>query len=134
MNLLSTKDLAEKRINICLKCEHFNHSARTCGTPIVGNKVGNKRTCGCFMDAKTKLAFSSCPLGFWEEYQVSELDYKEMKQLLDDVNGSINAEQKSLMYSMLEKYAGGTKKATNCVPCLKGSLDEIKRIVEEYEK
>ena len=59
MILQASKELEAERIAICEQCPHFRKRSRTCGTPIVGNKVGNKRTCGCFMDIKTKLSFSN---------------------------------------------------------------------------
>tara|TARA_R110000787_G_scaffold16595_1_gene50033 strand:- start:2640 stop:3044 length:405 start_codon:yes stop_codon:yes gene_type:complete len=134
MKLKSNLKVVQQRIAICESCNHFRKRSRTCGTPIVGNKVGNKRTCGCFMDVKTKLSFSTCPLDKWGDLQVSKNDYLEMKRLLLEVKNTINPEQKTTMYELLNKYTGGSEKSNNCVPCLKGSLKEIEHIVSEYEK
>ena len=132
--LKADKELARKRIAICVECEHFKPKTRTCGTPVIGDKVGDTRTCGCFMDAKTKLSFSRCPLDKWEFLQVTENDYLAIKNLLDEVDNTINPNQKKLLFDMQRKYIGGNRRTTNCVPCLKSALDEMKQIVEEYEK
>ena len=99
-----------------------------------GDQVGDTRTCGCFMDAKTKLSFSRCPLNKWEFLQVTENDYLAIKKLLDEVDNTINPEQKELLFEMKRKYFGGKTKTSNCVPCLKSALRDMKQIVEEYEK
>ena len=128
------KELAKKRIEICEECEHFKPRTRTCGTAILGDKIGDKKTCGCFMDAKTKLSFSRCPFDKWEFLQVTENDYLAIKKLLDVVDNTINPNQKKMLFEMQRKYIGGNTKTSNCVPCLKSALKEMKQIVEEYEK
>lgn len=128
------RELAKKRITICESCKHFRKKSRTCGTPIVGTKVGKKRTCGCFMDAKTKLSFSKCPFNKWGILQVTENDYLEIKKLIHDVTNTINPNQKSLLYDMQRKYIGGKTKTSNCVPCLNTALKEMKDLIEEFEK
>ena len=128
------KELASKRIAICESCRHFRKKSRTCGTPVVCTKVGKKRTCGCFMDAKTKLSFSKCPFNKWEFLQVTENDYLAIKNLLEEVKQTINPNQKEVLYNMQRKYIGGNTKTSNCVPCLKSALNEMKEIVEQYEK
>tara|TARA_R110001599_G_scaffold153474_1_gene338720 strand:- start:31 stop:438 length:408 start_codon:yes stop_codon:yes gene_type:complete len=128
------KELARKRIAICVECVHFKPKTRTCGTPVIGDKVGDTRTCGCFMDAKTKISFSRCPLDKWEFLQVTENDYIAIKKLLDEVKNSINPKQKEVLFSLHAKYFGGKMKMSNCAPCIKRTLDEMKQIVQEYEK
>lgn len=128
------KELAQKRIAICEKCQYFKPRTRTCGTAIIGDKVGDKKTCGCFMDAKTKLSFSRCPFDKWEFLQVTENDYLAIKKLLDEIGNTINPKQKEVLFEMQRKYIGGNTKSSNCVPCLKSALEEMKQIVEEYEK
>ncbi|QDP56706.1 MAG: hypothetical protein Unbinned3205contig1001_41 [Prokaryotic dsDNA virus sp.] len=134
MQLKSNPEVQSKRIAICEACKHFRKKTRTCGTPVIGNKIGSKRLCGCFMDLKTKLSFSTCPLSKWGDYQITDEDYKSMKRLIADVTHTITAGQKNTMYALLNKYTGTNRLSNNCVPCLKGSLDEIKDIIEEYEK
>lgn len=128
------KELAKKRIAICEECEHFKPKSRTCGTPILGDTIGDKKTCGCFMDAKTKLSFSRCPFDKWEFLQVTENDYLAIKKLIDEVDNSINPVQKKVLFDMQRKYIGGNNTSSNCVPCLNGALKEMKQIIEEYEK
>lgn len=128
------KELAKKRIAICEECKYFVKKTRTCGTPIIGDKIGDKKTCGCFMDAKTKLSFSKCPFDKWESLQVTENDYLAIKNLLHEVKNTINPKQKELLFDMQRKYIGGNTKTSNCVPCLKSALKELEQIVEEYEK
>tara|TARA_R100000081_G_C4820055_1_gene178926 strand:+ start:240 stop:647 length:408 start_codon:yes stop_codon:yes gene_type:complete len=128
------KKLAEKRIAICEECEYFKPKTRTCGTAIIGDKIGDKKTCGCFMDAKTKLSFSRCPFDKWEFLQVTENDYLAIKKLLDEIDNTINPKQKEVLFEMQRKYIGGNTKTSNCVPCIKSALKEMKQIVEEYEK
>jgi len=55
--------VAAERMEICRACPRFF-------------PTGNCLECGCFMIAKTKLPNASCPLGKWDEVQVS---YKEIQ-------------------------------------------------------
>lgn len=50
--ILAETEIAEERINTCNTCEHLS-SLRAC------------KKCGCFVDAKTKLKFTSCPIDKW---------------------------------------------------------------------
>lgn len=45
-------ELAMERINICNSCDYLT-TLRRC------------KNCGCFMDAKTKLAGAECPIKRW---------------------------------------------------------------------
>lgn len=47
-----TKDMATKRLSICLECPQLTKTKRC-------------SECGCFMVAKTKLTNATCPLGKW---------------------------------------------------------------------
>lgn len=51
------EDVAQKRLNICLSCDRFMKTTRTC------------KECGCLMDAKTKIGYAFCPLGKWGEHK-----------------------------------------------------------------
>lgn len=46
-----SEELAMERLDICSKCPHYN--GRRCDI------------CGCFMQTKSKLPSSHCPLGKW---------------------------------------------------------------------
>lgn len=50
--ILADQETAVKRITICNTCDQLT-SLRNC------------RKCGCFVDAKTKLLDTSCPLNKW---------------------------------------------------------------------
>ncbi len=128
------KELAKKRIAICEACEYFKPKSRTCGTPVIGDTIGDKKTCGCFMDVKTKISFARCPFDRWEFLQVTENDYLAIKKLVDEVQNTINPKQKEILFDMQRKYFGGNTKTSSCVPCLKSALKEMKQIIEEYEK
>lgn len=50
-----TDDETQKiRIELCNSCEHLVKPTRTC------------TKCGCFVDAKTRLKHSSCPIEKWK--------------------------------------------------------------------
>jgi len=127
---------ASERIAICEACKHFRKKTRTCGTPVVGNKVGNKRLCGCFMDIKSTLKFAHCPLGKWKEQQISEEEYLEVKELLEttEKTGRITTEQSWIMRKYLRKYLGVNYQHNSCAPCVKNNLHKLHQIINEYEK
>jgi len=132
--MISSPTLASDRIKICEACKHFRKRTRTCGTPLKGNKVGSKRLCGCFMDIKTALKFANCPLGKWEDLQISHDEYLEIKELIDTTKIRITALQQQQVIHYSEKYLGLRVKASNCSPCVKNNLERLKQIIEEYEK
>lgn len=49
----ATDELAHERLEICKAC------------PDVIPVVNQCKRCGCFMDLKTKLKISKCPIGKW---------------------------------------------------------------------
>jgi len=51
--IISEKDQAKKRLDICNKC------------PNLSKKGGRCDLCGCFVVAKVKLEFETCPAGKW---------------------------------------------------------------------
>lgn len=50
MKLASSETVSE-RLSHCNDCEH--------------NKAGICKRCGCFVNGKSRLAYSSCPIGLW---------------------------------------------------------------------
>lgn len=54
------KEISEQRLEICRKCDSFNHENSQC------------KECGCFMEYKTLLPYVSCPLDKWKEYEEKE--------------------------------------------------------------
>lgn len=56
--------LQKERMTICIECPHLIKLTKQCSK------------CGCFMDAKTRLPNSSCPIGKWDSVKV-DVSYKE---------------------------------------------------------
>lgn len=50
---LASDELAAKRLDICLSCQHLLMPTRQC------------KKCGCFTVAKTKLKNQKCPINKW---------------------------------------------------------------------
>lgn len=48
-----SEELAHKRMEQCLSCEHLIQLTKQC------------KKCGCFMPLKTKLEDATCPIGKW---------------------------------------------------------------------
>ena len=56
--IIHDEDIVNKRLDICKSCEFLFKPTNTC------------KKCGCFMNAKTKIATQRCPIGKWEkEYE-----------------------------------------------------------------
>jgi len=49
-------NVQEERFNICKGCEFLSTKNNRC------------RKCGCFMNAKTWIPSSKCPVGKWDKY------------------------------------------------------------------
>ena len=70
MKLQANKELRDKRIAVCGKCEMSEYSKNiglTCGKFLkpTYDKQGNKLTCGCILRAKTLLPRERCPQNKW---------------------------------------------------------------------
>jgi len=48
--------VSEYRLGFCRKCEHFEEGPNRCDK------------CGCFMDFKTLIQSSECPIGKWGKW------------------------------------------------------------------
>ena len=63
------KQTKEKRLSICNDCEHKTNvfTIQFIGKKIEGFKIGKPQcsVCTCFLDYKTELKFSECPLKKW---------------------------------------------------------------------
>ena len=56
--IIHDEDIVNKRWDICKGCEFLLKPTNTC------------KKCGCFMNVKTHIATSSCPIGKWgKEYE-----------------------------------------------------------------
>lgn len=51
--VISKEQLSEERMKVCQECTAFKKLTRQCAL------------CGCFLELKTKLLRSSCPVGKW---------------------------------------------------------------------
>lgn len=49
----TTEEQAQERLDICNGCDRFIHLTKQC------------KECGCFMNLKTKLKNTKCPLNKW---------------------------------------------------------------------
>ena len=133
-----SKVTAERRA-ICDKCKYFKKKSKTCGTPIVGNKVTYRKKeyklCGCFMDLKARLLYSRCPLGKWQdEYKITELEYKELKELLSHAVNKVTREQNTRLHELHRKYLKSNKKGSRCAPCVLQTINDLHKVIEQYEK
>jgi hypothetical protein len=48
--------VARERYTICKSCDEFNNILKTC------------KQCGCFMPAKSTVAYASCPINKWAAF------------------------------------------------------------------
>jgi hypothetical protein len=48
--------VARERYAICKSCDEFNDTVKLC------------KQCGCFMPAKSTVAYTSCPIGKWVRF------------------------------------------------------------------
>lgn len=59
--------VSEERLDHCRRCEFFVEDSSQC------------QKCGCFMDYKTLLPWSECPLGKWGIYESKDpRDFNEV--------------------------------------------------------
>lgn len=66
--------IKEQRLEICRVCPEFIKFTHQC------------KKCGCLMDAKTKLAAASCPLGKWGKFEKKiPLTYEITQEELDKI-------------------------------------------------
>ena len=136
MNWKVSKKRQISRISLCEKCIHFRVKTRTCGKPVVGEKIihkgETKKLCGCFMDYKTKLTFGSCPLDIWGSTKV------EMQKLLDKLDFTknvINSDRVSRYdlkkaYQIYRDITGDSKVGGSCPPCIKSDLKKVIKTIE----
>jgi hypothetical protein len=133
-----SKVTAERRA-ICDKCKYFKKKTKTCGTPIVGDKVTYRKKeyklCGCFMDIKARLLYSRCPLGKWQdEYKISEIEYKELKELLSHAVNEVSREENTKLHYLHNKYLKSGVKGSRCIPCVLKIINDLHKVVEQYEQ
>jgi hypothetical protein len=65
-NKLRVEDAMQKeRMSICATCPQLIQLTKQC------------KKCGCFMEAKTRLADASCPLHKWDAVDMRNVSYKD---------------------------------------------------------
>lgn len=136
MSWTVTKERQKKRISICESCIHFRDKTRTCGKPVIGEKIEHngetKKLCGCFMDAKTKLKFGSCPLDKWSSNkdELKELMYN--KEFMEQILNSSRVSNKDLSkaYRIYTDITGNRKAPGSCPPCIKADLKQVIKKIE----
>jgi hypothetical protein len=68
------KELAEKRYEICLGCEHYGKSR-----PVIGDEYCKKCLCPIQKKVYTKKLNDTCPVGKWKEIE-KKFEDKEIKK------------------------------------------------------
>ena len=61
--LLSDKE-QKQRLDICKQCEFYNEHFKLFNVNLLKKKP-QCNICKCFLEAKTKIEFASCPKGKW---------------------------------------------------------------------
>lgn len=136
MNWTVSANRQNKRISICEACEHFRPKSRTCGKPVVGQRIEHngesKRLCGCFMDAKSKLKFGSCPLGLWSSNKDELKELMNNKEFVTEILNSqrVNNKDLSTAYQIYTNITGNRKSPSNCPPCIKADLKQVIKKIE----
>jgi ribosomal protein L32 len=69
--------IQEKRMSVCKSCPQFIRFTHQC------------KKCGCLMDAKTKLADATCPIGKWGKANVhipltTEITEEDLKKIREE--------------------------------------------------
>jgi hypothetical protein len=99
---VTTKEYEDRR-SACLACEFYNPQTKSCGTflPVkllklqgadlvkLEGRQRKVRLCGCFLPAKWKLTFASCPL----PAEHKRWDRTVTKEQIQEVKRVINSEQ-----------------------------------------
>jgi len=122
----------EQRMAICRACPHLNRQG-FCGTPIVGMDVEHEgkqyRTCGCFMEFKTALQGTACPLGKWGTLNVEQERYNRLGQLLAEIGGSerITRDQATELRTLHRFLISNKPDPGECPSCLIEMLEEARQ-------
>ena len=125
-----------ERVKTCKRCEFYERGF--CGTAFVGTLVDNpeggrrKRTCGCNVMLKAKLTFEECGHPFEKRWgKISEKPTEllaEIGEFIDTIGDRISAADKERLFTYRDTLTGKktANKQTNCVPCIKEAITELK--------
>lgn len=120
------------RMALCETCDHFEWEAKTCGPPIIGKRVEEGRLCGCFMEVKTQLPWTSCPLDKWGAEKDPKL-LDEAEKLLEGVrNGRVPTDLMRRMEQIHADLSGTKVKHTSCGKCAQQTIDDLREVVRQY--
>jgi len=155
-NLNVPKSVQDGRMTICRGCKYYNPNGTkpTCGTPIIGNALTPEqieeiekenvvtfyrrktRLCGCFLKEKTKFTFTSCPIGKWGKYRLSDEQTEELKKFMEELpsKGILKSENILLLKEWFNKMTGSKKHIPNCPRCIKDLIASINAQLNEIEK
>lgn len=141
MKWITSKERQKSRIKICEICPHFRSNTRTCGKPVIGNYVTNIqgekiKLCGCFMDAKTNLSFSGCPLKKWEPSQKNIKELLEAESFITEMLESqrISRDNINKSYKIYKDLIGENKTPGSCPPCINQDLKKLRNKIIELKK
>tara|TARA_R110000787_G_scaffold128491_6_gene240219 strand:+ start:6949 stop:7362 length:414 start_codon:yes stop_codon:yes gene_type:complete len=120
------------RRTTCDACEYYAKKSGTCGTPILGNKVQHEgkevKLCGCFMNIKTLLKTSACPIGRWKA-EVKKADLEEMREIMKDIPSVLSGQQVTEIHKLWSIATGLPRKRTHCAACVRQMVQEIKQFI-----
>lgn len=123
----------------CKKCEHYNHTTRSCGTLGIGTRVLVEgiievNLCGCVMPIKTKLKTSRCPLGRWKA-QITESDLSEIREFVNKMDGKrVTGHQNAKLTALWNKASGKNRKVTNCSSCVREMIKDLNKIIKQNDE
>lgn len=140
-------EVQAQRMNICEACKWFKDSTKSCGTLITqafkdrvgevdavevkGNVVRHYRKpiklCGCYMPAKTELAWASCPAEKWGTFGLGHKELARLKTIALELKRTGRLElgsEKAIMFKLyLSKLTGKNVELTNCPSCINELLE-----------
>ena len=86
------------------------------------------------MNIKSRLRFAQCPLGKWNETNITEAEYKELKELLSYTVDKVTREQNRQIALLHRKYLSSNAKPSSCAPCVVKLINDLHQVIEQYEK
>ena len=135
--MLTTDKQHRERVKICKGCEHYNNGF--CGVPLMGDLVDNpdggrrKRTCGCKVSLKARLAFESCGHPFDKKWLAikpkDEQRIEQIKRFVEGVGVRLDERQNIQMQKYHAEVKGIEYKHTNCKVCVIEKMQELKQIL-----
>lgn len=139
--------IQRERLNTCKSCKFFNTTFKTCGTPIVGNKVDPEennvtyykakiKLCGCFMEVKTKFRFASCPANKWFAMDMKPEEITVLDEFINRVNkaNKIDTQDVQLLYHWYSKITKKHQQPSGCASCIRDLINEFRRQLGKIEK